>query len=182
MKIIIFILLISMKALASNTLIDCAPKDGQMSPDQKLYTTYSLETNELSSPILQFRKGFLGEQDHSYLEIETYKLGFFFKQEESVFALAYQAGEDKMLILGMIWPGAEGDEVMATAVIMLDFAGTFEPIRQLVLPPENIKEWQCRVNIKDIKTLTAEKELKPKEKIKLEEHFKLPLRVTAEGN
>ena len=185
MKILVIMLLsglFSGKAWASTSLLSCAPKGGQLSIDKSQYNTYSIELRGPEDPIILFRKGFLGEADQSYIEKETYKPAYTFKQYEQSFAIGYEFMEDKLLIFGGFWKKSEADEQMATVHLHVSAGNTVEPIRKLLEVSEDVEQWQCLVNAKELNAFTANNQADKERLARLERHFDLPKRVTSPGN
>lgn len=183
MRFFLLILLFYIKAMGSVPLLDCAPKDGQLSPDKNFYNTFSIETDDLNEGIFKFRKGFLSHVDHSYIEKEIYKLGFFFMQDDGAFAIGYEFMEDKLLILGSFWTNEEEATALANSIIYLEFNNSVEGLKKLLLPPEEIEEWQCLVHLKNFKAfLSKEEPTELSDQINnLKKHFLSSLRVTSPG-
>ncbi|MCB0390449.1 MAG: hypothetical protein KDD58_04120 [Bdellovibrionales bacterium] len=181
--IIISLSIFSVSSWANVTLLDCAPKGGQQSPDMKQYNTYSLELLGEESPIVLLRKGFLGDVDQSYIEKETFKPAYVFRSfGENSFALGYEFMNDKILIFGGFWDKSTNDEKMASVRIRVIADNSVEALKNLFAAPDEIKEWQCLINVKEITQFSAANKAAEARLSKLLSDLASPNRVTSHGN
>ena len=161
--LIVFLMFITFRVNASESLLSCSPFGGQL-VDKTLYITYSLEKNEVSGDATySLKKTIFGNNgDESALEKYLYAPGFSFNELKEGFEFTYSIGEDLMLISGHFSSLPPKDETLTTGLILLEFKETVKPFLGLMEPPAGIATWLCLANLKELRVFSAAKEEKLK--------------------
>lgn len=152
--VILSVLAVGFQSLASDSLFSCAPQGGQLNSDDT-YVTYTLDKNGSDNDLtMALRKTIVGPGDESTLEKTAYSLAFIYSERDMGFEFGYMAGEDLFLMSGEFFSQPRTPQVIAKAIILLEFNNTAKLFQGLMEPPADIESWQCLVNIEEMRKFT----------------------------